>query len=348
MKRTKRSFKFLALLLLLGLSVSGCGKKAEAEKHEKQLFAMDTVMFLTAYGEEGDNALLIASDLINNLASDLDPEEEGSSVYTLNHSHGKPVEVSADCLSVLKTALEVWKSTGGALDPALYPLIRTWGFTTGDYHVPEPSEIDALLEEKKTDAIVFDNTTAKLPENTMVSFGALAKGYAAQKAADAMAKEGVTEAILSLGGNVQTLGSTRPDGKAWQVAVTDPRNTGNYVGTLSVGQTAVVTSGGYQRFFEQDGKTYIHILDPSTGAPVNNDLLSVTVVTPDGCLADALSTALFVMGEEDALNYCSRCEQVECVLITRDNRVVVTEGLADVFTESSENYTYEYPAAFSS
>ena len=344
MKPTRRSFKVLALVLALLLAASGCAGARE-EKKEKQLFAMDTVMFLTAYGPAADDALAAAAEVIGVLDADLDPEEEGGSVYALNAGAGGPVAVSADCLAVLDTALAVSRETGGALDVGLYPIIRAWGFTTGDYRVPEPAELDALLAKKDTDGIALDAAagTAALPAGTAVSLGAVAKGYAAQKAAEAMAAAGAEHAILSLGGNVQTLGDTRPDGKRWQVAVTDPEDTGSYVGTLSVGQTAVVTSGGYQRYFEQDGVTYIHILDPATGMPVDNDLASVTVVTADGARADALSTALFVLGSQGALDYAAAHDDVELVLVTKDRRVIVTAGLAEGFQENGEGCTYEYP-----
>ncbi len=345
MRPTKRSCKLIALALALALTLAGCGKDPAAEKHEKQLFAMDTVMLLTAYGDAGDAALTAAVDAINALAADLDPEKAGSSVHALNAGAGGPVSVSEDCMRVLDTALAVYRDTGGALDPALYPVIRAWGFTTGQYRVPEPSELDELLADKNTDGIILDasNGTAALPAGMAVSLGAVAKGYAAQKAADAARAAGVDHAIFSLGGNVQTLGDTRPDGQPWQVAVTDPNDTGSYVGTLSVGETAVVTSGGYQRYFEEGGQRYIHILDPATGQPVDNGLLSVTVVTPDGTRADALSTALFVLGEDGALSYAAAHEDVDLVLVTDDGRVIVTAGLAEGFTEHAEGYTYEYP-----
>ena len=342
MRPTRRSCKRLgALVLALGLVLAGCGKKGP-EKHEKQLFAMDTVMLLTAYGDGADDALSAAADVINGLAADLDPEKEGSSLHALNTAGGGPAAVSADCAAVLATTLDVWRETGGALDPALYPVIKAWGFTTGQYRVPDDAELAELLAEKDTGAIAIDGGTVTMPAGMELSLGAVAKGYAAQKAAEAMAAAGAEQAILSLGGNVQTLGDTRPDGELWQVAVTDPKDTGAYVGTIAVGQTAVVTSGGYQRYFEQDGKTYIHILDPATGLPADNDLLSVTVVTADGARADALSTALFVMGPERALDYAAAHEDVDAVLITKDGRVLVTAGIKDSFTEADEGYTYEY------
>ena len=353
MKSIKTSCNLLALIMA-GIMLTSCGAggqaaagdPAAAEKHQRQVFAMDTVMILTAYGPEGDAALAAAEERILALEADLDPESPTGSVHALNTGAGGFVTVSEDCYSVMSTALDIWQASGGALDPGIYPLSKAWGFIGGDYRVPGAAEIDALLAAKDTGAIRLDEAAraAEVPAGMEVSFGAVAKGYTAQVICDLLAEMGVESAILSLGGNVQTLGAAKPDGSRWQVAVTDPRDTGDYVGILETGQTAVVTSGGYQRFFEQDGVTYIHILDPVTGYPVDNDLLSVTVVTADGARADALSTALFVLGTEGALELYRAREDFELVLITKDDRVIVTAGLADSFRETAAGeYTYEYP-----
>ncbi len=315
------------------------------EKHQKQVYAMDTVMILTAYGENAEAALDAAAARILALEADLDPETVTGSVYELNAAAGGQVIVSRDCMNIMSTTISVWASTGGALDPGMYPISRAWGFIGGDYRVPSSTELNGLLAMKNTGGIRLDEAAcaAALPAGMEVSFGAVGKGYAAQAVCDLMEEMGVQSAVLSLGGNVQTLGDTKPDGSRWQIAVTNPYDTGAYIGVLSVGETAAVTSGGYQRYFEQDGVTYIHILDPETGCPVDNDLLSVTVVTADGTLADALSTALFVLGKDGALDYYRTHEDFELVLITKDDHVIVTPGLRDNFAETeAEDFTYEY------
>lgn len=336
-----------AILIFIMLTSCAAAAKDSAssdEKYQKQVYAMDTVMILTAYGENAEEALKEAEEAILSLESDLDPEAEGGSVYALNQNAGTAVAVSEDCVNIMSTTLAVFRETGGALDPGLYPIIKAWGFISGDYRVPSQDELDVLLAQMDTASIQLDeeSMTVTLPSGMEVSFGAAAKGYTAQKVLDIMAEAGVESAIVSLGGNVQTLGDTKPDGSQWTVAVIDPNDTGSYVGLLHTGQTAVVTSGGYQRYFEEDGVTYIHILNPETGCPVDNDLLSMTVVTSDGTRADALSTALFVLGSEGALEYAESHEDVELVIITKDNRVIVTAGLTDCFSESGEGYTYEY------
>lgn len=341
-----------ALIMLTACAVGTDSASAAAEtpeadaalRSQRQVFAMDTVMFLTAYGPNGETALDAAEAEIYALEEDLDPENETGSVYAANAGAGAPVAVSRDYINIMLTYMSLWEATGGALDPGLYPLIRAWGFTTGDYRVPDQAELDGLLAVKNTAAIALDegDQMVTVPAGMALSFGAVAKGYTAERVLDIMSAAGVDCAILSLGGNVQTLGDVKPDGSRWQVAVTDPHDTGAYVGMLSVGQTAVVTSGGYQRFFEQDGVTYIHIIDPATGRPVENDLLSVTVVMEDGAMADGLSTSLFVMGAQGALDYYKTAGGFEMVLITTGDHVIITPGLADAFQESGNGYIYEY------
>ena len=142
-------------------------------------------------------------------------------------------------------------------------------------------------------------------------------------------------------GNVQTLGK-KPDGSDWNIAVQDPNDTGSYLGYLTVGETAVITSGSYQRFFTEGGQKYHHILSPKTGRPVNNGLLSVTIVCEDGTLADCLSTAMFVLGPQAALNYWRTYGGFEMIMVTSDNRIICTKGLIEKFTLSNQSYTLSF------
>lgn len=363
MKRIKTSCK-LAVLLLIIIMLTSCGPHGtaspaeegqaeeavftpaaeELEKHQRQVFAMDTIMTLTAYGPNAEQALTAAEERILALEAQLDPASESGSVFALNAAAGSWVVLSEDSYNIMSTTMELWRASGGALDPGIYPISKAWGFIGGSYRVPSEREINALLAAKDTGGILMDgeSLSAMVPAGMEVAFGAVAKGYTAQAVVDLMRDMGVSSAILSLGGNVQTLGSAKPDGSRWKVAVQDPNDTGSYVGVLAVGEAAVVTSGGYQRYFEENGVTYIHILDPETGYPVDNGLLSVTVVTDDGAEADALSTTLFVLGKDGALAFYEERDDFELVLVTKDNEVIVTPGLAEAFTESGSEYTYVY------
>lgn len=345
-----KAVKLMALLAALALLFTGCAATVapqEQEKYQRQVYAMDTVMILTAYGPQGEAALDAAEERICELEADLDPELADSSVYHVNEHAGEWVSVSADFLAIGGAANKVAKQTGGALAVQLYELTKLWGFTGGNYRVPEPMEIAAALEVIEGFELELQceldtgECFARIPAGTSIGFGAVAKGYTADAALEAMAEAGCETAILSLGGNVQTLGR-KPDGSDWNVAIMDPDDNGAYAAMLAVGEKAVVTSGDYQRYFEQDGVRYSHILDPETGAPVENGLRSVTVVCDDGARADALSTAMFVLGEEAALDNWRTNGNFELVLITADGRVVVTDGLRDSISEESDAYQYEY------
>lgn len=333
----------LVMALAMAFALTGCG---EDERHDSQMTAMDTVMSLTAYGSEGEAGLSAASSVITALDSMLDPERQGSTVYNMNHAGGGSTAVTGQIAEMLSVTSTVYTRTNGALDPTVYPLVKAWGFIDAQYRIPSDSEIESLLENVGFSRVTVsslsdaDSVLVSMPSGTEISFASLAKGCAAKYAIQAMAAAGVTSGIISLGGNVQTLG-VKPDGSNWNVAIQDPENSSDYVGIISVGETAVVTSGGYQRYFIQNGVTYQHIIDPSTGRPAESDLLSVTIVCSDGTMADALSTALYVLGESGAKNYYETYGDFEMILVTDDGRTIVSGGLTDNF-EANGDRTVEY------
>lgn len=345
--------------LLVCLLLTGCAPKPV----QKEIFAMDTVMTLTAYGKTAEDGLNAAVAEINAAQRELDPELEGSTVWQLNHANGEPVEVSRFVYNMLQTAKEVYTNSGGALDLTVYPAVKAWGFIDGQYTVPAQETLDGLKESVDFSGVSFweDNGAcyAQVPAGTELSLGAAAKGAMAQEVIDTLKKAGVEHAIVSLGGNVQTLG-LKPDDTAWNIAVQDPNAPAGSLGILSVGETAAVTSGSYQRYFEENGKTYHHILDPETLSPADSGLVSVTVICRDGALADCLSTALFVLGEDSALDYWRAYGGLELledddgapylgggfelILVTTDGRVVLTKGLEPYFSPGETDYTYQYTA----
>ncbi len=342
-----KAAKYIALALLLALLLGGCASGGGTqEKYQRQVFAMDTIMILTAYGEteaDAQAALDAAEEKLLALEADLDPENPAGSIHAVNAGAGQWVTVSADCLAIALAAREAAEATGGAMEPRIYPLTKLWGFTGANYYLPAQWEIDGLLNELRSNTLEIDEENSALRlSGGELAYGAVAKGYAAEAAIAAMKAAGAEHAIVSLGGNVQSLGAQKPDGSLWQVAVTDPADTGSYLALLSLGQKAVVTSGGYQRFFDYGGETYIHILDPMTGWPAESNLRSVTVVCDSGVMADALSTALFVLGEQGALNYYDTYGGCELVLVTDDQRVIVTAGLRESIAETGTAYTFEY------
>ena len=348
MHHTKTSYKrFLAVLLCLGalLTLCACGS-SDSKMEQKQIFAMDTIMTLTAYGKHASEGLDAAASVINSLQAQLDPDLPTSTTYAINHANGANVVVSPQIAKMLSTAKTVYDQSDGALDLSIYPVVRLWGFVDGRYYVPTDIELSAQLVRKGYDEMILTSYPAtgsysvSFPPRVEISFAAVAKGCAAENAITAMRQAGVESGIVSLGGNVQTLGM-RPEGKPWTVAIQDPNNTSGWVGTVQVGEMAVVTSGSYQRYFEFGGNTYHHIINPQTAGPTSNGLLSATIICEDGTMADALSTAMFVLGESRALNYWRAYGGFEMILINKDHRITCTKGLIDNFVANAQAPEYK-------
>lgn len=335
MKRNHLLAGALALTLLAGCTgkvVPVVSTPPEEEAYSRDTFAMDTLMSFTAYGPQGETAVETAAKEVVRLDGLLSVTGESSEVWALNHAQGEPVKMGEDAIALLTAAQSLGQATGGALDVTMYPLVKAWGFTTGSYQIPDEDTISALLENTGYDRIAIDGDTVTLPQGMEVDFGALAKGYAGEKCVKLLREQGVTSAILRLSGNIQTIGA-KPDGSPWRIAIRDPESadSSGYLGVLELVDQAAVTSGNYERYFEADGVRYCHIMDPATGAPTQNSLTSVTIVGDSGTTCDGLSTALFVMGRDRALDYWRSAGGFEAILVEKDKNVWITPGLADRF-----------------
>ena len=327
----------LAALLIIILTLAGCFFMNHSQTGDdsrklssEEFFAMDTVMKISAYGSGAENSLAKARKEIERLESLWSVSLPDSEISRANTS-GK-VNASPDTRRIIETAVSVSSETGNTFDITIYPVVKAWGFTTGEYRIPDEMELAKLKNLVSSARVSFDGETVILGEGMALDLGAIAKGYASEKAASMLREDGITSAVLSLGGNVQVLG-TKPDGSPWNVAVQDPAEPNEYAGAVRAADTAIVTSGVYQRYFEKDGALYHHLIDPSTGKPADNGLLSVTIVTKSGTLADALSTAVFIMGEDAAIDFWrSGVYDFEMIFIKEGGDISITEGLDGTFT----------------
>lgn len=331
-KQMGRLWKKLAALLLAGV-LTGCSAPAEEMQQpvERSLFAMNTYMTFTAYGEDAQAALQEAEECIQQVEGLWSVTDEDSEIYQANHSGGQPVTVSEETAEIISFALELAQRTGGALDPTIYPVLTAWGFTTDSKQVPSQQQIAQLLEQVGYDRIRLNGTELTVPDGMELDLGAVGKGYTADLVTEILRRHGVTSALISLGGNIQAIGS-RPDGSDWCLGIRAPWESGN-LGVLTVSDAAVVTSGGYENYFDDEqGNIYWHILDPSTGYPADSGLQSVTIVGREGRMCDALSTALFVMGAQSAEQYWRENGGFEMLLVTDSGEILITEGIAENFT----------------
>lgn len=331
MKKSYFRLSGVLLFLLCIAMLTACQNSDENKKVSKDIFAMDTYMTVTAYGKNAENGVNKAVDEINRLETVLSAEKQESDIYILNETGSGTL--STDTKDIVSKALEINKTTNGAFDISIYPLMVKWGFTTQKYNVPSKNEISKLLKDVDSSKIIFDEKSGniKLKENMKIDLGGIAKGYTSNRVMQNFKECGVKSGLVSLGGNVQALG-TKTDGTAWQIAIENPDKSSDYIGVVSVKDKAVITSGGYERYFEKNGKTYHHILDPETGYPAESGLKSVTIVSDDGTLADALSTSLFVMGKEKALDYWREHKnEFDTVLVEDNGDITITGGLEKIF-----------------
>lgn len=301
----------------------------------KDVFAMDTYMCLTAYGEQAENAVDSAVSYIEKMDALLSTGLETSEISQLN-TFGTMI-LSPDSAAVMERAIALCHETDGAFNPLMYPIMEAWGFPSKEYRIPEEDELQQLLTLTDISQVQFDASDGQVSFDTVgmkADFGGIAKGYTSSQIKEIFTSCGVTSGIITLGGNIQAIGS-KTDGSFWRVAVQNPNREEDYLGVLEICDKAVITSGGYERYFEQDGKTYHHIMDPATGYPAENGLTSVTIVSEDGTLADALSTGLFVMGFEKASDYWQKhSEQFDAVFLTDDGTLYITEGIEEIFSSS--------------
>lgn len=324
----------LAGVLAAGAVLTGCGGEKEVSSQSSQVFAMDTVMLLTVYGDQAQQGLDQAEQTIQKLEKLWSATDENSEIWALNHSGGNWVELSEDTQEILSRGLELCALTDGELDLTAYSAVQAWGFPTGAYRVPDEAELEQLVGTIDYTQVELDDNQARLPEDMSLDLGAVAKGRLGEVLSQDLKELGVTSALLELGGNIQTVG-TKPDGSRWRVGIQDPNSQeGGYLAIVEVADQAVVTSGDYQRYFEQDGQTYCHIMDPATAAPADSGVDSVSIVGSDGTVCDALSTALFVMGEEKGAQFWKDYPELdfEAIFVSQDGTIAVTEGLEEHFT----------------
>ena len=331
MKNKIRNFIFI--LLVMGITaLCGCSEPEASVS----LFAMDTYMTLKAYGKNAQQALDKAEEeivMLDGLLSTGDPDSEVSQINNTGKNEGS--ELSETVNYLMKRSLEAYEMTDGAFNPLIYPVMQAWGFTDENYQVPEEELLTGLHELTDISMMEYDGENGVLSfllDGMKIDFGGIAKGYTSERVIEILKENGVNSAVVSLGGNVQTLGK-KPDGSLWKVAVRDPADASKYIGVLSVADKAVITSGGYERNFEKDGVVYHHIIDPETFYPADSGIVSSTVVSDDATLADALSTAVFVMGTEKASRLWKAGQgKFEFIVLTDDGQLFVTEGIKDSFS----------------
>lgn len=376
----------LCILCPMIMLCQGCADNREASV---SFYAMDTIMQITCYGKNAKEAAEAAQREIDRLDELLSTGNDNSEVSTINRNGGG--ELSYDTDELVAYALMLNKLTDGAYDMTVYPVMELWGFTTGEYAVPESSALadtlrlcdSSLVDYEASDTSDFSDIsdatdehkqqkqgTLKLAKGQGIDFGGLAKGYATDRLVQIFDEYNIKSAYFSLGGNVYCY-HKKTDRTDWNIAIENPLTSGlysvsdnsdssnndadaqkntipAYIGALKVHDKAIVTSGGYERYFIEDGNVYHHIIDTSTGYPADSGLISVTVISESGTLADGLSTACYVLGLDNSIELWKKygsgaafggydVPAFDLVLMTDDGSVYATEGIAESF---KSDYAY--------
>jgi thiamine biosynthesis lipoprotein len=296
---------------------------------ERELGVMGTSLEIRVLGEDADaleralDAAVAEVQRVEDLMTDWRPSE----LTRLNDAAGSgPHHVPAELAKMIQTALLVGELTGGAFDVTYAGVGKLWDFKSKPPVIPVADEIERALQRVGYERVHVDleKNTVELPAGMCIGLGGIAKGYGVDRAMAILLEHGIQHAIVNAGGDLKALGMKH--GEPWEIAIRHPRERERVIALLPVSNTCVVTSGDYERFFEHEGRRYHHIIDPRTGRP-STDCMSATVIAPDAALADALATALCVLGPEKGLAIVKDLPRVECLLIDMDDQVHVSQGL---------------------
>lgn len=320
------------LLVAFGLIVKN--KKDISSPIKETNYLMGTIMNLTIYDNQDEDLTKNAFDVIRDVEGKMSLNIEDSEINKINNkAFAAPFVMSDETAFVMRKGYEYSDLSDGHFDITIGPLVDIWGIGSENARVPSDSEIDnAIAKVNYKDIGLMDKTIKLNKEGMILDLGGIAKGYAADKVVEYLMSQNVSRAIIDLGGNIFALGE-KEQGVDWSVGVQNPfdETRGEYLGIVKVSNKSVVTSGVYERYLEANGKKYHHILDPYTGFPVDNELMSVTIVSDKSIDGDALSTGAFALGLDKGYSLIESLVGVDAIFVTKDKEVFVTDDLKDSF-----------------
>ncbi|HHY25836.1 MAG TPA: FAD:protein FMN transferase [Desulfitobacterium dehalogenans] len=324
--------------LCLSFSLVGClaaeTKVKEFEPVVETTFLMGTVAKITIYDEITDKEVFQKIfDRLTDIEQRMTINDDypNSEIIQLNKASGKEfVRISSDTFHVLEKAKNYAELSQGKFDITVGPIVKLWNIGSDNARVPGEDEINEKLPLVDYHGLILDkeSSSAKLnQEGMVVDLGAIAKGYAADEAAKILKEAGIKHAIVNLGGNIVVI-NTKPDGSLWRLGLQDPYEIrGKSMGVVLLNDQTMVSSGTYERYFEENGKVYHHLIDPDTGYPGENELISVSIITKESINADGLSTGTFLLGLEEGMEMVEEIPDTEAIFITADKKVYVTSGI---------------------
>lgn len=312
--------------ILILLTLTGC-KRTTSEPFTVSDFLLNTYVTITIYDNDKKDIASQALELCRQYEQIFSRTLKSSALFKLN-SEKQITNADPELFELIETGLFYCELSNGHLDITTEPLTSLWNVTSANPAVPDVDAINSALERVSYHNVILDKSTLsiRLINNASVDLGAIAKGYIADKIKDFLTENGITSGTINLGGNIVCIG-TKPNGSNYNIAVKKPiAGSDHVILTLSINDKSIVTSGTYERFFEENGNTYHHIIDPSTGYPSDSGLLSATIISDKSVTGDCLSTACLVMGCTDALNLINSIDGVEAIFIDENMQIFYTDG----------------------
>jgi thiamine biosynthesis lipoprotein len=310
----------------------------------KSFYILGTTICLRAYGKNSEKAIDEAVARLYEINDKMSVFNNDSEISKINAYAGKaPQKVSQDTFFVIMKAIAYSKLSNGAFDPTIRPIMNLWGIGKDDATVPGINNINKTISNVNYNDVILDEKNCIVMlrhEAQCIDLGGIAKGYAADEVKAIFIKNNIDNAIIDLGGNIYALGSP-PDNPLWKIGIQDPlKKRGEIVGALGLSNKSVVTSGGYERYFKNNGKKYHHIMDPKTGYPSSNGVISATIISDFSIDGDAIATCAFVMGLEKGLRLIESREGIDAILINNNRKVFTTSGIKDSLTLFKKEYSY--------
>lgn len=324
MRKILASITSVALLA----SISACNESTPMQAITKTEFIFDTAVTISIYDQKKTDIVNDIFDFCRDYENKFSKTIKTSEVSKLNNAGGETVTVSNELLEMLEASIEISKLSGGLFDITVYPLSEIWTFSAFS-KVPTQENISNAISTISYENILIEGNDVTLLNGAKIDLGAIAKGQIADLIKAQLVSKGVDRGIISIGGNIVTLG-LKNGTSLWTVGIQEPfAATNDIMLSVTIGEKNVVTSGPYERNFTYDGVLYHHILNPYTGYPADMDLYSVSIISDDAMLSDALSTTCYLLGYEKSIELLSNYEGVHAVFITNEYEILTTEGIEE-------------------
>lgn len=347
MNKRKKNLFFLLICCLLLTSVSGCSPAAE--QVSRSGFYFDTIITITLYNTSNEGYIDHCFELAEKYERKFSNTIMDSEISLINQNAGQFVTVSDETLSLLQSAIDFGEKSDGFFDITIGPLTKLWDISSVSSRLqtenneaeasvlPSKEEVLKTLQHVDYHTIEIANHQVRLVDKkASIDLGGIAKGYIADRMKEYLNENGITSGIINLGGNVLTLGE-KESKEPYKIGIQRPfGNNGESIGTLSVKDASVVSSGIYERYYRVNDKIYHHILDPTTGYPVKNELWQVTIISQSSLDGDALSTACFSLGLDAGLDLIESLDQVEAIFVTCREEIITSSGIGSDILFSAE------------